>query len=82
MATKHLADARVKEAKIRANFYTLQAQKAAENLGEAELDVGRVSMAIRKRQLYKYPTPAQALRKYGDFGEFHSVVLVALPNVV
>ena len=51
-------------------MYSLQAKKAAKRLGEAELEVGRVNLVVRRCHLAVRPTATQALRKYGrDIGK-------------
>lgn len=60
---------RVKESKLRVWMYNLQAKKAAKQSGDAELEVGRVSLAVRRRRLVVHPTATRAFRKYGhDIG--------------
>jgi hypothetical protein len=60
----------VKECELRVRMHSLQAKKAAKRSGEAELEVGRVSLAVRRRRLVVHPTATRAFRKYGrDIGK-------------
>jgi len=51
-----LADSHVKECKLCVQMYSLQAKKAAKQLGEAELEVVRVNLAVRHHHLAVHPT--------------------------
>ena len=64
-AEKRLADVRVKECKLHVQMYSLQAKKAAKRLGDTKLEIGRVSLVIRRRHLVVHPTATKALRWYG-----------------
>lgn len=65
---KKLARQRAKEYKHLAQLYELQARKVDTQLNEAELDVGRVTSAVRRGGYFVLPSPAMALRRYGGRG--------------
>lgn len=69
--SKKLARQRAQEYKLRAYLYNLQAKKADEELGEAELDVGQMSLAVRCSSYFLYPSPAAAIQRYGNSGKSH-----------
>lgn len=70
--SKKLSRKRALECRLRANLYELQARRAEAEIGEADLDIGRTSLAIRNKGYFVYPTPSLAIKRYGSSGEYHS----------
>lgn len=47
-AERYLAKCRVKEALLRAQLHSIQAEKLEKHLHNAEMDIGRVRLAVKK----------------------------------
>lgn len=69
--TKRLSKKRAHECKLLARMYELQAKRADMKLEEAELDIGRTSLAVRSNHCHIYPSPSRAVQQYGSTGKFH-----------
>lgn len=67
-AAKHLADTRLRESKLHTRLHLLQAKKATQVWGDAEVDVGCMSLTIERSGFLVYPSPAKALQIYGPHG--------------
>lgn len=66
---KQLSTKRALESRLRAQLYDLQTRRAEADLGEADLDIGRTSLAIRHQGYFAYPTPSLAIQRYGSGGK-------------
>lgn len=75
---RKLATQRVKECRYLVELYELQARNADQRLSEADLDIGRVISAVRHSGTFPLPSPATALKRYGDKGTVISQTLVHL----
>lgn len=75
-----LARQRVNRAMHLARLYELQAIKADKQFDEAELDVGRIDLAIRRNGYHDYPSPSIALKRYGHPGTLVWSILNATLN--
>lgn len=68
---KRLSTKRAIECKLLARMYELQAKRAEVKLEEAEMDIGRTSLAVRSSHCHVYPSPSRAVQQYGSHGKFH-----------
>lgn len=66
---KQLSLKRALECRLRAHLYDMQAKRAEAGMGEADLDIGRVSLTIRNQGCFAYPTPSLAIQRYGSGGK-------------
>ncbi|KZP01999.1 hypothetical protein FIBSPDRAFT_906254, partial [Athelia psychrophila] len=61
---KLLAKRRAQQCRNLAELYELQARNADGRLTKADLDIGRVTSAVRRSGMFTLPSPAMALKKY------------------
>lgn len=79
-AAKRLADTRLRESKLHTKLHLLQAKQATRVWVDAEVDVGRMSLAIETSGLLVFPSPAESLQIYGSHGTLF--ILPSLPNLI
>ncbi|KAF7972625.1 hypothetical protein HWV62_17372 [Athelia sp. TMB] len=65
---KKLARQRAKECKYLAQLYELQAGNADVWISQADLDIGRVTSAVRRGGVFALPSTAMALRRHRSHG--------------
>lgn len=67
-AAKRLATVRLRESWLRTKLHLLQAREATRVWGDAEVDVGCISLMIEQSGYLVHPSPSQALQTYYKHG--------------